>query len=56
LAIEPDSGNRSTGWTTCQPAGAAAATLGAGFLGLAALLVVGGLAAAGARAPQRADD
>jgi MFS family permease len=35
---------------------AAAATLGVGFLGLAALLAVAGLAAAGARAPQRADD
>jgi len=35
---------------------AAAATLGAGFLGLAAVLAVAGLAAAGARAPQRGDD
>ncbi|HEV7975706.1 MFS transporter [Amycolatopsis sp.] len=35
---------------------ATATTLGAGFLGLAALLVVAGLAAAGARASQRADD
>jgi len=35
---------------------AAAATLGAGFLGLAALLAVAGLAAAGARAPQRGDN
>jgi hypothetical protein len=35
---------------------ATATTLGAGFLGLAVLLVVAGLAAAGARASQRADD
>jgi DHA1 family tetracycline resistance protein-like MFS transporter len=35
---------------------ATAATLGAGFLGLAGLLVVAGLAAAGARAPQRPDE
>jgi MFS family permease len=35
---------------------AAATTLGAGFLGLAVLLVVAGLAAAGTRAPRRADD
>jgi len=35
---------------------AAAASLGTGFLGLAALLVLAGVAAAGARAPQRAND
>jgi MFS family permease len=35
---------------------AAATTLDAGFLGLAVLLVVAGLAAAGTRAPRRADD
>jgi hypothetical protein len=35
---------------------AAATSLGAGFLGLAVLLVVAGLAAAGTRAPRRADD
>lgn len=35
---------------------AAAATLGTGFLGLAAPLVIAGLAATGARAPRRADE
>jgi MFS family permease len=35
---------------------AVAATLSAGFLGLAVLLVVAGAAAAGARAPERADE
>jgi MFS family permease len=35
---------------------AAVVTLGAGFLGLAVLLVIAGVATAGARVPERTDD